>query len=73
MRNIEYDPSMGFQITIWTPNYSKSEQFFVDKEEELRAVQFFLKYITDKKFVIRLEDKSHKGEDFVIGGNIPVK
>ena len=69
LQNVEYGPTTGFQITIWTPNHLKTEPFFMDKEEELRSIQFFLKYIPDKRFIIRLEDKFHKGEDFVIEGS----
>jgi len=71
LRGIDGDSETGLNVTIWTPGHTKSEQFFVDKQDELRSMQFFLKQPSDKKFAARLEDTQHEGEDFVMQGSPP--
>lgn len=68
LQAIECDPKTGLDITIRTPNYTKSEQFFKNKQDELREIQFFLKQPPGRKFAIRLEDKNNEGEDFEMRG-----
>jgi len=68
LQAMECDPKTGLDIIIRTPNDTKSEQFFKDKQDELRDIQFFLKQPPGRKFAIHLEDKNHEGEDFEMHG-----
>jgi len=68
LQNIEGNSETGLDITIWTPKYIKSEQFFVDKQNELRTIQFFLKQPPGVSFTVHLKDKNGKGEDFPMQG-----
>lgn len=68
LKSIKDEFDAGLDITIWTPKHTNGEPFFVDKQDELRPMQFFLKQPPNKKFVIRLRDKNGKGEDFVMHG-----
>ncbi len=69
LKDIKYNPKTGLNITIRTPNNEKSEQAFIDKQDKLRSMQFFLKQPQDRKFAVRLEDKDSKGEDFIMQGS----
>lgn len=68
LQNIEGNSETGLDITIWTPKYIKTEQFFVDKQNELRTIQFFLKQPPDVSFTVHLKDKNGNGEDFTMQG-----
>lgn len=69
LKNIESHSEKGLlDITIKTPNYTKSESFFEDKLNELRSIQFFLKQSSDLKFAVHLIDKNDDGEDFTMHG-----
>jgi hypothetical protein len=69
LQNIEGNSETGLDITIWTPKHKKSEQFFVDKQNELRTIQFFLKQPADVNFTVHLKDKNGDGEDFTMQGS----
>lgn len=56
-------------VVIRTPEKEENDQEFEDKQEELRAMQFFLKQPSANKFTIRLEDKNLKGETFEMKGS----
>jgi len=68
LQSIKGDSEAGLDITIWTPKYTKSEPFFMDKQNELRAIQFFLKQPPNIKFTIHLKDKNDAVEDFKMEG-----
>lgn len=69
LRDLQYDPQKGFNVTIWTPNYAKTAKFFKDKKTELGEIETFLQQPSDVKFAIRLEDENNKGEDFEMQGS----
>ncbi len=71
LKSMKFDTDQNFTLTLWTPRHSKTEQFFSDKQEEFRDIQFFLKQPSDRKFIIRLEDSNHRGEDYVMEGTTP--
>ncbi len=66
LRDLTYDPKRGFDVTIWTPNYLKTEQFFTDKQAELKEIQSFLQQPKDTEFTVHLKDRDNKGEDFTM-------
>lgn len=69
LKNIEsHSEKRLLDITIKTHNYTKSERFFEDKQNELRSIQFFLKQSSDLKFTVHLRDKNDDGEDFTMQG-----
>lgn len=68
LKDLKYESKRGFDITIWTPNHTKAEEFFKDKKTELGEIETFLQQPTGIKFAVRLEDKNHKGEDFEMEG-----
>jgi hypothetical protein len=69
LKDLKYDPKVGFDVTIWTPNHVKDEKFFIDKKLELKEVEGFLQQPPNMKFAIRLEDKNQKWEDFEMHGS----
>ena len=69
LKNLKYDPERGFDVTIWAPNHTKGEKFFVDKQNELREIQTFLQQPKDVKFTVHLKDKNDEGEDFEMEGS----
>ena len=69
LKELKYDPKRGFDVTIWTPNHTKAEIFFSDKQKELKEIETFLQQPSDRKFAVRLEDKDGKGEDFIMQGS----
>lgn len=64
LKDLEFDPQEGFNVTLRAPNHLKTDDFFKRKQTELRKIESFLKQPSYAKFTIRLEDKNHKGEDF---------
>lgn len=64
LRDLQYDPKKGFDVTIWTPKHKKTEKFFKDKKIELGEIEDFLQQPSGVKFAIRLKDKKDIGEDF---------
>ena len=42
LKNFSFNKTIGFDITIWTPNNTKCEKFFLDKQEQLKEIQMFL-------------------------------
>ena len=71
LEDIKYDSTTGFYFTIWTPNHKKTRRFFEKKRIELGKTKTFLQQSSATKFVIRLEDKKHDGEDFEMQGYSP--
>ena len=69
LKDIKYDSTTGFYFTIWTPNHKKTRRFFEKKRIELGKTKTFLQQSSATKFVIRLEDKKHDGEDFEMQGS----
>ena len=65
---VEADPTKGIYISICTPKYLKRRKFFKEKLNEFNSVQSFLKQPPDKRFIVRLEDKNHKGKNFEMLG-----
>lgn len=61
LKSTKYEPDKGFDITIHTPNRRREEEFFKNKEKELRNLQTFLKQPSNIEFTIHLEDKDGKG------------
>ncbi len=55
-------------VTLWTPRTKKSEDFFGNKQREIRTVQRLLKQPEDVKFSIALKDCNDRGEDFEMSG-----
>ena len=68
LRDLKYNPKKGFDVTIWTPNYLKTEKFFTDKQDELREIQSFLQQPKYREFTVHLRDRDDKGEDFTMQG-----
>ncbi|MDD1689767.1 MAG: hypothetical protein LUQ66_03815 [Methanoregula sp.] len=56
------------KITLWAPYHSKTEDFFLKKQEELKKIQRFLCQGDSYKFIIRIEDKKLKGEEYEMEG-----
>lgn len=58
LKNIKFDPEKKrLDVTIWTPQHERTEQFFINKFGELTAMQFFLRQPPEIRFTIHLEDK----------------
>jgi len=69
LKEIEFDSQKSiFDIIIWTPDHTKTEGFFINKREELKEIQTFLKQPSNIKFTIHLKDKDGEGEDFSMEG-----
>lgn len=68
---VEADPAKGIYIKICTPKYLKKGKFFKEKLNELNSMQLFLEQPPDKRFIVRLEDKNHKGKNFEMKGSPP--
>ncbi len=68
LKNINCDSKKGLDITICTYRYSKSEQFFIEKQEELSDLQFFLKQASNLSFTIHLKDKDGKDYEYKMEG-----
>lgn len=68
---LEGDKSTGVDITIRTPDNEEGEQKFIDKLKELTAIQFFLRPLQGRKFVICLEDSKEKRTYFEMQGSPP--
>lgn len=66
---LEGDKSTGLDITIRTPDNEEGEQKFIDKLKELTAIQFFLRPLQGRKFVICLEDSKEKRTYFEMQGS----
>ena len=61
----------SINIIIRTPDKEENDPEVEDKQNELRAMQFFLKHPQDDKFTIRFEDKNDKREDFKMAVSKP--
>lgn len=61
LKSMKYEPDIGFDITIHTPNHKRAEEFFAKKEKEFRNLQTFLKQPPNVEFTIHLEDKDGEG------------
>lgn len=73
LEDIKVDPKKTrLDVTIWTPQHKRTEQFFIDKLDELRAMQFLLKQPSDIRFTVHLEDekKDEEVEKFEMVGPI---
>ena len=70
LKELDYNHrTRSINVVIRTPDKEENDQEFEDKQEELRAMQFFLKQLSGNKFAIRLEDKNLKGETFEMKGS----
>jgi len=69
LRDLQYNPKRGFDVTIWTPDDLKTQKFFKTKKTELGEIETFLQQPSDMKFAVRLEDQNRKGEDFEMHGS----
>lgn len=67
LKNIEIAEDC-VHITLWAPYHSKTEDFFLKKQEELKKIQSFLKQGDSYKFKIRIEDKKGAAEDYEMEG-----
>lgn len=56
------------QVTLWAPYHSKTEDFFLKKQEELKKIQSFLKQGDSYKFKIKIMDKKGAAEDYEMEG-----
>lgn len=61
LKSMKYEPDIGFDVTIHTPNHKRTEEFFVKKEKEFRNLQTFLKQPPNVEFTIHLEDRDGEG------------
>ncbi|GAI14387.1 unnamed protein product, partial [marine sediment metagenome] len=70
LRDISYEPTEGFDLTVHTPHNTRDEKFFIDKEKELRETALFLKQPDSLRFIVHLIDKNGKGqkEGFIMDG-----
>jgi len=67
LKNIEITEDF-VHVTLWAPYHSKTEDFFLKKQEELKKIQSFLKQGDTYKFKIRIEDKKGAAEDYEMEG-----
>ena len=67
LKDFEIDKNT-INVTIWTPYHSKTEDFFLRKQEELQKIQKFLNQGNSYKFKIRIEDKKMQGEEYEMEG-----
>lgn len=70
LKDFTYDTANSFTVTLWTPNHKRTEQFFVDKETELKEVSTFLQQPFNVCFNIRLEDEDGNGETLPMSGTL---
>lgn len=71
LRTVEFDPAVGLYINICTPEHLKRKIFFQNKLNEFKSMRAFLKQPQHVRFIVRLEDKKHEGEDFEMKGSPP--
>ncbi len=69
LRDLQYDPQKGFNVTIWTPYDLKTRKFFETKKRELGEIAAFLQQPSGVKFVVRLEDQNRERKDFEMQGS----
>jgi hypothetical protein len=70
LKNIDINEEY-VKITLWAPYHSKTEDFFLKKQDELKKIQRFLCQGDSYKFIIRIEDKKLKGEEYEMEGPPP--
>jgi len=68
LKDLKYDPTIGFDITVWSPTHTKTEKFFKDMQDNLKGIESFLQQPKNREFAVHLRDKDGKGEDFSMKG-----